>query len=73
MNKLTSEKQQLTVEKTKTVRYNDYINLRDIAEKRLQFCKVEKEKAEQGLKNLQSQLDKLLGAIIVLEELLKQK
>lgn len=70
MRKL-NEKQEKTLQKMKETRNIDYKNLRDIAQKRLDFVKLEKSKAEQGIKNLQTQLDKLLGAQIVLEELLK--
>jgi len=70
MKKL-NEKQEKTLEKMKETRNVDYKNLRDLAQKRLDFVLLEKAKAEQGIKNLQTQLDKLLGAQIVLEELLK--
>jgi len=70
MKKL-NEKQEKTLQKMKETRSVDYKNLRDLAQKRLDFVLLEKAKAEQGIKNLQTQLDKLLGAQIVLEELLK--
>jgi len=70
MKKL-NEKQEKTLEKMKETRNVDYKNLRDLAQKRLDFVLIEKSKAEQGIKTLQTQLDKLLGAQIVLEELLK--
>lgn len=73
MKKQLNEKQEKTIDKMKKNRYDDYIDLRDLAEKRLKWTLVEKEKAISIIKNTELQLMKLEGAIIVLNELLQKK
>lgn len=73
MKKDLTDKQKNTVQKMKQVRYDDYINLRDLVEKRLAWIKEEKQKAIISIKNLETQLAKLEGAEIVLLEILNKK
>jgi hypothetical protein len=70
MKKL-NEKQEKTLEKMKETRNIDYKHLRDLAQKRLEWVKLEIKKAELNIENAKLALAKLQGAEIVLEELLK--
>jgi hypothetical protein len=73
MKKELTEKQINTQNKMREVRYDDYINLRDLIEKRLSWIKEEKQKAVTSIKELEIQLARLEGAEIVLLELLNKK
>ena len=69
MKKL-NEKQEKTLQKMKETRNVDYKNLRDLAQKRLEWVKLELKKAELNIENAKLALAKLQGAQIVLTEIL---